>query len=89
MDTLQLPLELSLENYRNELIWRDSIVLTLAQSPGHWQAPRVAIQEVSWQSKVAISVPYAGLYRLEVRSLRERSTPGVVAIGLGWSDHTK
>lgn len=89
MDTLQLPLELSLENYRNELIWRDSIVLTLAQSPGHWQAPRVAMQEVSWQSRAAISVPYAGLYRLEVRSLRERSTPGVVAIGLGWSDHTK
>lgn len=89
MDTLELPLELSLENYRNELIWRDSIVLTLAEAPGQWQDLRVSVQEVSWQSKQAIPIPYSGIYRLEVRSLREKGTPGIVAIGLGWETFTR
>ncbi len=85
MDTISLPLELSLENYMGNLIWRDTIVLALANRPGSWLNPRVAVQEASWQSSQELKVPYAGLYYLRARPLRAKATPGVVSIGLGWS----
>lgn len=81
VDSTMLALELTVLR-RGIPVHADTAMLTLADRPGHWAHPRIAVQEVDYLLPTPIAIPYAGLYQVELRPLRYTPISGVLAVGL-------
>lgn len=82
--TTQLPLEVVVLS-RGLPIYSDTLELRLADRPGHWLRPRVAVQEVDSVLSRPISIPHAGLYQVQIAPLVDNPVEGILSLAIGLS----
>lgn len=80
LDSLSVDLEVAL--YRqSERLRIDTLRIPLALRVGRRSRPGIAIGEVDYSVPHAFAVPYAGLYRIEVRPASPVGIAGIIGVG--------